>query len=63
MVAHSTWERLAAGTGLMFVVLFIVSVVVNPVVDALGDDASVVAEKLLANQDQRFAVGIRGRCG
>ncbi len=49
-MAQSTWERLAAGTGLVFVVLFIVSAVVNPVVDALNDEASVVAEKLLANQ-------------
>ncbi len=49
-MAQSTWERLAAGTGLVFVVLFIVSAVVNPVSDALGDEASVVAEKLLANQ-------------
>ena len=49
-MAQSTWERLAAGTGLVFVVLLIVSNVVNPVVDALGDEASVVAAKLLANQ-------------
>ena len=49
-MAESTWERLAAGTGLVSVVLFIVSFSVNPVSDALGDEASVVAEKLLANQ-------------
>ena len=49
-MAQSTWERLAAGTGLIFVMLFIVSNAVNPVSDALGDEASVVAEKLLANQ-------------
>ncbi len=49
-MAQSTWERLAAGTGLVFVVLFIVSAVVNPVFDALADEASVVAEKLLDNQ-------------
>ncbi len=49
-MAQSTWERLAAGTGLVFVVLIIVSGVVNPVADALGDDPSVVADKLLDNQ-------------
>lgn len=49
-MAQSTWERLAAGAGLVFVVLSIVSLVVNPVADALGDEASVVAEKLAENQ-------------
>ena len=49
-MAHSTWERLAAGTGLVFVVLFIFSAVVNPVFDAINEEASVVGEKLLANQ-------------
>ena len=49
-MAQSTWERLAAGTGLGFVVLFVVAQVVNPVFDAVRDEASVVAEQLLANQ-------------
>ena len=60
-MAQSTWERLAAGTGLMFVVLFIGAAVVNPVSDALGDQASVVAEKLLENQARALvsvAVGV-----
>ena len=60
-MAQSTWERLAAGAGLVFVVLSIVSVVVNPVADALGDEASVVAEKLAANQARALvsvAVGV-----
>ncbi len=49
-MAQSRWERLAAGTGLVFVVLFIFSAVVNPVFDAINEEASVVGEKLLANQ-------------
>ncbi|MFQ5968750.1 MAG: DUF4386 family protein [Acidimicrobiia bacterium] len=49
-MAQSKWERLAAGTGLVFVVLVVVAGVVNPVVDALADEASVVAEKLDDNQ-------------
>ena len=60
-MAQSTWERLAAGTGLMFVVLLIVSFEVNPVGDALGDEASVVAERLLDNQARALvsvAVGV-----
>lgn len=62
-MAQSTWERLAAGTGFVFVVLFIVSDVVNPVDDALGNEASVVAEMLLANQARALvsvAVGALG---
>ena len=60
-MAQSTWERLAAGTGLMFVMLLIVSFEVNPVGDALGDEASVVAERLLDNQARALvsvAVGV-----
>ena len=49
-------ERLAAGAGLIFVVLFI-GALSDPVVDPIGDDASLVARQLLDNRVQgRVAV-------
>src|SRR5688500_16678454 len=43
------WERWAAGAGLIFVDLFI-GALFDPVVDPLGDEASVVAAQLLDNR-------------
>lgn len=55
-MAESKRERLAAGAGLIFVVLFI-GALSDPVVDPIGDGASIVAGQLLDNRGQaRFAV-------
>lgn len=55
-MAEAKWERWAAGAGLIFVALFI-GALFDPVVDPLGDGASVVAAQLLDNRGQaRLAV-------
>ncbi|CAN5325583.1 hypothetical protein BH18ACT5_BH18ACT5_14440 [soil metagenome] len=55
-MAESKWERLAAGAGLIFVVLFL-GALSDPVIDPVGDGAAVVAGQLLDNRGQgRLAV-------
>lgn len=52
-MTEAKWERLAAGTGLLFVALFIAALF-DPVVDPAGDEASVVAAQLLDNPGQAW---------
>lgn len=53
---EAKWERLAAGAGLAFVALFM-GALSDPVIDPVGDGASVVAGQLLDNRVQaRLAV-------
>ena len=53
IVPESKWERLAAGSGFIFVALFIAALF-DPVVDPAGDEAAVVAAQLLDNPGQAW---------
>lgn len=54
---QSAWERVAAGTGLAFVVLLVFGAVIDPVADPTGDGAATVSAQLLDNK-ARVLLGV-----